>query len=188
MTFKSNVNFQFHRKMINDKPFPTANALQTPSILNDLNNGLLEICLNTNGSCLWNFQDNTKGKQVLTIPIHGLSEIIKYLQFGSTDYNQFLGVLKNQGAQLTELGNETLSIRMNDTDNNRTIITLFDKAKGRILGSTVYRQDTALESKVICQYHSHSSKNELQSLSLQVFEHKVGEDAGWVTEVVAHYQ
>lgn len=189
MTLQSEVDFSFERKMVNSAAFPTEKMSAIADFNGNFTPGMLEICINATGACQWKFQSKEGTPQNnLSITIPGFEDIIKHLQLGNSSLSDFLKIVESKGGQLTDLGNQTSSIRMNYPALGRTVITLIDRAQGKILGSSVYKNDRELEAKLICQYPTNAQNRQPNTISILLFEHQVGEAAGWVTEIIAKYK
>jgi len=186
MTLRSEVEFGYQRKMVNGTAFPKDKIVAPTNFNGSFSEGILEICIGQNGACHWNFAGQSAGSNKdLSISIPGLDEVITHLQMGNSSLDDFITVVQSKGGILTDLGNKTSSIRLDYPEIERTVITLIDHGKGKILGSSVYKNDRELEAKLICKYSPNTITMQPDELSVLVFEHQVGAEKGWVTEITA---
>lgn len=189
MTLQSEVEFSFQRKMVDGAAFPKERAATSTNFNGNFTPGSLEICINSTGACQWKFQTKQEATaNNLSITIPGFEEVIKHLQMGNSQLSDFLKIVESKGGKLTNLGNQTSSVRLDYPALNRTVITLIDHANEKILGASVYKKDNELEAKLICKYPSNSTNMKPDVLSILVFEHQVGDQAGWVTEIITKYK
>ncbi len=179
------VRFGFKRKQVDGRAFPKEADIDNTSILDEMAPGNLEVCVDATGNCNWLFVAKARGQEDLAIEVAGMEDVVSTMLMpkgrNSPDIAGFLLAAKEKGAIIEELGNGTVSVTMKNDAINRTTISLVDTRAGNLLGSSVYRVgDGALLAKLVCM----GKPGNALSMSMFVFEHKMGEHTGWVTEII----
>lgn len=179
------VRFGFKRRQVDGRAFPKEDDIDNNSVLDKMVPGNLEVCVDATGNCNWLFAAKARGQEDLAIEVAGMEDVVSttLLPKGRTspDIASFLLTAKEKGASIEELGNGTVSVTMKNDATKRTTITLVDIRAGNLLGSSVYRADDgALLAKLVCM----GKPSNALSMSMFVFEHKMGEHTGWVTEII----
>ncbi len=191
MSVQSKVRYGVQRKMVD------GNAFSNVQLGDDLNadhftDGMLEVCISPKTGCKWNLTSNgTKAEDNISIEFKGLEDVVKTLKFSDSQSNvstkDFIEVAKNNGAEISDLGNGAMSIRQINPVSNLTTVTLVDTNKNVIMGSSVYGDGNQLKAKMICKYKGTKEFQAIHTLSLLVFEHAMGDKSGWMTEIIACY-
>jgi hypothetical protein len=179
------VRFGFKRKQVDGRAFPRDANIDETSILDEMTAGTMDVCVSANGTCQWQFDAKAPDKKDLSIDVAGLEDVVGTLLLpkgkNAPDIEGFLRIAKEKGAEIKELGNSTVSVFLKNPTNHRNTVTLVDHSSGNLLGSSVYRDDDgALLAKLV----SMPRPGNALSLSIFVFEHKIGEHSGWVTEII----
>lgn len=132
--------------------------------------GLLELCLGNQGNCTWKITKNEI--PILIRDISGMGVLMEYFQKEltgeSVDYQDFIKTSIQAGAKITNLNNQTLSIRVEDQTKNIITVTLVDIKRNQLLGCSVYKDQDNLYAKLICKYGK--GKLRIQETQLMYFE------------------
>ncbi|MCC6724245.1 MAG: hypothetical protein IT258_07005 [Saprospiraceae bacterium] len=184
LNVQKDARYGFTRKQVDGRAFPKEANLDHTSLLDKMVDGSLGVCVNATGICQWKFLTTNGKSKDLTLEIQGMEDIVRSLLRSNDkeapDINRFLLDAKSKGATLQELGNGTVSVTQKHQSSQKTSITLVDVRHNVLLGSSVYRDgDGALLAKLVCMQMPGKKLN----LSIYVFEHQIGEQTGWVTEI-----
>lgn len=178
------ARYGYTRKQVDGRAFPKEADMGHAPLLDKMVEGSMDVCVDGKGVSQWKFLAANDQRKDISLEIQGMEDIVRSLLKPSSnngpDINRYLLDAKSKGAMIQELGNGTVSVTHKHVSSQKTSVTLVDVRHNALLGSSVYRDsDGALLAKLVCMQMPNSRLN----LSLYVFEHQIGEQTGWVTEI-----
>lgn len=151
--------------------------------------GILDICVDKKGLCLWTLHGHTKEQHMLEL--QGMQEVVEVLQKAMSQeensLTHYIGIVKKKNATIKYLGNGTCSVRSTDPISGMTSVNLLDLSRNMLLGSSVYDRNNELMVKLVCKYKNTEDKPLLDSTSLFYFEMDQYNSKLSLTEVVSKY-
>lgn len=188
-SISSTIQYHVQKKKVQGSAFSNSHIISSNKVGQNFEKGLMEICSSNNKACRWTFGGN-KGKE-FSLETPGFEELVKALYNSSSNSNvsidQFIKQSQVRGATVKKIGTATICISEHNKATDLTIVTVIDTNRKVILGSSIYKNDNELQSKLICDFKQVNNTEHIDSMTLLSYEHEVGQKEGWVVEVVVKY-